>query len=64
MSNTFIKNLCLANRRLDMFYNHENKNYSILDSDTDNSAVITGDQAECEEFMYQQFIEYQEERIG
>lgn len=38
--------------------------YVVFDSDIDYGLVFAGDYRECEEFMDQEFIAYQEERIG
>lgn len=38
--------------------------YAVFDSDNDYNMAFAGDYGECEEFMNQEFIAYQEERIG
>ena len=41
-----------------------NGEHVVFDSNDDYNRVFAGDYGECEEFMNQQFIEYQEGRIG
>ena len=62
MANTFVKNMWLGNRELIMY--RQKSRYVVFDSDNDYSLVFAGDYGECEEFMNQEFIAYQEERIG
>lgn len=62
MVNTFVKNMWLGNRELIMY--SQKGRYVVFDSNIDYSLVFAGDYRECEEFMNQQFIAYQEERIG
>ena len=63
MGNTFIKNMWLGNREL-LMEQIPNGMYAVFDSDNDYNRAFSGDYGECEEFMNQQFIEYQEGRIG
>lgn len=63
MGSTFVKNMWLGNRELIMVHT-ENDNYAVLDVDDYLNKLFAGDFGECEEFMNQQFIEYQEGRIG
>lgn len=62
MVNTFVKNMWLGSRELIMY--RQKSRYVVFDSDNDYSVVFAGDYGECEEFMNQEFIAYQEERIG
>lgn len=63
MGNTFVKNTWLGNRELIM-KQMKNGEYAVFDSDNDYNKAFAGDYGECEEFMNQEFIAYQEERIG
>lgn len=63
MKSTFVKNSWLGNRELIMAH-LENGNYAVLDSDDYYNKTFVGDYGECEEFMNQEFIAYQEERTG
>lgn len=63
MGNTFVKNTWLGNRELIM-KQMKNGEYAVFDSDNDYNKAFAGDYGECEEFMNQEFISYQEERIG
>lgn len=60
--NTFVKNMWLGDRELIMY--SQKSRYVVFDSYNDYSLIFAGDYGECDEFMTQQFIEYQEERIG
>lgn len=62
MVNTFVENIWLGNRELIMY--KQKDRYAVFDSDNDYSLVFAGDYGECNEFMNQEFIAYQEERIG
>lgn len=62
MINTFVKNMRLGDRELIMY--SQKSRYVVFDSYNDYSLVFAGDYGECEEFMNQEFIAYQEERIG
>ena len=62
MGNTFVKNMWLGDRESIMF--RQKGRYIVCDSYNDYSLIFAGDYGECEEFMNQQFIAYQEERIG
>ena len=53
----------LGNRELIMV-KLENEKHAVLDADDYLNRVFVGDYGECEEFMNQEFIAYQEERIG
>lgn len=64
MVNTFVKNIWLGNRELIMYRQEKMKRYVVFDSYNDYGLIFAGDYGECDEFMNQQFIEYQEERIG
>lgn len=63
MANTFVKNMWLGNRELIM-ERLGNGIHAVFDSDNDYNKAFAGDYGECEEFMNQEFIAYQEERIG
>ena len=62
MANTFVENMWLGDRELIMY--SQKSRYVVFDSTTNYSLVFAGDYGECEEFMHQEFIAYQEERIG
>lgn len=64
MANTFVKNIWLGNRELIMVKLENEKKHAVLDVDDYLNRVFVGDYGECEEFMYQEFIAYQEERKG
>ena len=38
--------------------------YEVLDGDNNYNRAFVGDYAECEEFMHQLYIDYEEGRIG
>lgn len=38
--------------------------YEVLDSDDDYNRAFVGDYGECKEYIHQQYIEYEEDRIG
>lgn len=59
MINTFVKNMWLGDRELIMY--RQKSRYVVFDSYNDYSLVFAGDYGECEEFMNQEFIAYQEE---
>lgn len=59
----FVENMWLGNRELIMQCLLGGR-YEVLDSDNDYKIAFSGDYAECEEFMHQQYIEYEEGRIG
>lgn len=63
MANTFVKNMWLGNRELIM-EQLGNGMYAVFDGDNDYNKAFAGDYGECDEFMNQEFIAYQEERIG
>lgn len=62
MVNTFVKNMWLGDRELIMY--GQKDCYVVFDSYNDYSLLFAGDYEECDDFMNQQFIAYQEERIG
>lgn len=62
MCNRFVKNMWLGNRELLM--ESTRNGYAVFDSDNDYNMAFAGDYGECGEFMNQEFIAYQEERIG
>ena len=59
----FIENEWLGNREL-MLKRLHNGYYEVLDSDDDYNRAFVGDYGECKEYIHQQYIEYEEERIG
>lgn len=59
----FVENMWLGNRELIMRCLLEGQ-CEVLDGDNNYSVAFKGDYLECEEFMHQQYIEYEEDRIG
>jgi hypothetical protein len=59
----FVKNEWLGNRELIMRCLTVGR-FEVLDSDNNYKVAFKGDYSECEEFMLQQYIEYEENRIG
>lgn len=62
MVNTFVENTWLGNRELIMY--KQKDRYVVYESDINFRLVFTGDYGGCHEFMNQEFIAYQEDRIG
>ncbi len=59
----FVENMWLGNRELIM-RRLSTGWFEVLGGDNNYKVAFKGDCSECEEFMKQQYIEYEENRIG